>query len=280
MSPVYYGRKLSFLGKLLFVELMGLFILFFIMFYTLLGVNFIYGYEGFYFGLSLPTFFVSIIMGGQFYLYYIFKKKKALKPYISSISEYNETITAQLDKLKCIKCGSKANLKKNKYTWRLKGEKSVILGSMKENEKNASIIPLCLKCSPGFEIWSNNVSRRKTFQIIAVVLILSSIFFMFSIKYFYAFVGMVIIAGFLIKTGNKYIKFPDFNPDQYVKNELNRGIIFRPKNSSHWISHKEWLEKEPTITVKGFGGEILCKNCGSPLEQNSKFCTQCGWSLI
>ena len=113
---------------------------------------------------------------------------------------------------------------------------------MKENDKNASIIPLCQKCSPSFENWSNKVSRRKTFQIIAVVLFLSSLIFFFSNDYFVVFIGIVIIASVLIKTGNKYIKFPEFNTDQYVQNDLYSGIIFRPENSSNWISHKEWLE--------------------------------------
>jgi len=278
MSPVYYGQKLSFLGWLLFVELFVLLFLFFGLFITLLGAYFIYGYGGFYLGLSLPIIFVSIIMGGQFYLYYIFKKKKMLKPFLSSIPEYNETISAQPDKLKCIKCGVKENLKKNKYTWRLKGVNHVILSTIKENDGNASVIPLCLKCSPDFEIWAKNVSQRKTFQIIAVVLILSSLIFLFTMYYFFVFLVMIIIASRLIKTGNKYIKFPEFNVDHYIKNELNQGIIFRPENSSRWISHKEWLEKEPVITVKGLEGEILCKNCQSPLEPDSKFCTQCGWT--
>ena len=278
MSPVYYGQKFSFLGWLLFVELIVLLFLFFGLFITLLGANFIYGYGGIYLGLSLPIIFVSIIMGGQFYLYYMFKKKKILKPFLSSIPEYNRTISAQPDKLKCIKCGAKEDLKKNKYSWRLKGENHVILGNIKENDENASIIPLCLKCSPGFEIWANKVSQRKTFQIIVVVLILSSLIFLFSINYFLVFVCMIIIASCLIKTGNKYIKFPEFNVDQYVKNELNRGIIFRPENSPHWISHKEWLENEPVITVKELEGKKVCKNCQSPLEPDSKFCTQCGWS--
>jgi len=278
MSPVYYGEKFSFLGWLLFVELIGLFILFFGLFYTLLGANFIYGYGGFYLGLSLPIVFVSIIMGGQFYLYYIFKEKSMLKPFLSSIQEYNETISTQLDKLKCIKCGIKENLKKNKYTWRLLGENHAILSNIKENDENASVIPLCLKCSPDFEIWANKVSRRKTFQIIAVVLILSSLIFLFSFYYFFVFIIMIFIARRLIKTGNKYIKFPEFSVGHYVKNELNQGIIFRPENSSRWISHKEWLEEEPVITIKGQEGEIICKNCQSPLEPDSKFCTQCGWS--
>ncbi|MBA7544740.1 hypothetical protein ES705_37101 [subsurface metagenome] len=235
-------QKNIILGWLFSIELIVLFILFFMLFYILLGDRFRYVYAGFYFGLSLPVICISIIIGGQTYLYKIFKKKKILKPFLSSIPEYNKTISAQPDKLKCIKCGTKENLKKKKYTWRLKGQHKVILGKMKENDKNASIIPLCQKCSPSFENWSNKVSRRKTFQIIAVVLFLSSLIFFFSNDYFVVFIGIVIIASVLIKTGNKYIKFPEFNTDQYVQNDLYSGIIFRPENSSNWISHKEWLE--------------------------------------
>jgi hypothetical protein len=168
--------------------------------------------------------------------------KKKLKPFLSSIPEYNKTISAQPDKLKCIKCGTKENLKKNRYTWRLKGQHKVILGKMKENDKNASIIPLCQKCSPSFENWANKVSRRKTFQIIAVVLIFSSLIFLISNYYFVVFIGIIIIASVLIIAGNNYIKFPEFNTDQYVQIDLYYGIIFRPENSSNWVSHKEWLE--------------------------------------
>jgi len=280
MSSVNYSRNSSFIGWLLCVEFFGLCFIFFGLFITLSGPYFIYGYEGFYLGLSLPILLVTIIMGGQFYLYFMFMKKKSLKPFLSTIQEYNGLISTKADKLKCIKCGSKENLKTTKYSWRLKGQNQTILGSIKENDENASIVPLCLKCSLGFEIWANNVSRRKTFQIIAVILILSSLIFFFTINYFYVFIALIFIAILLIKKGNKYINFPEFNTDEYIRNDLNRGIIFRPDNSSHWISHKDWLEKQSFIGEKDPEGIIICKNCQTPLKRGSKFCTQCGWSLI
>ncbi|MFX1455943.1 MAG: zinc ribbon domain-containing protein [Promethearchaeota archaeon] len=297
MSSIPSGRKIGilagfggFIAWLLFVEIIGLFILFFWLSITLFGDYFMYGYEGFYFGISLPIIAIIIIFAAQFYPIYRHMKKKALKPFQTSIAEYNELLSSYPDKLKCIKCGAKDNLKKDRYTWHFKRPQNVlgqqpglvipttILGRIREDYDKASIIPLCVRCSPDFEKWASIVAQRRILRYISLVIFFISILLFFS-SYVYYYIFIILVLSVVIRRVNKRYKHPEFLTDQYVKNEGVTGIIFRPENSSRWIHYKDWLEKKPDITSKEFEGERLCRNCGASLEVDSKFCTQCGWSL-
>lgn len=226
-------------------------------------------------------------MIGQFYSYYRFKKNNILKSLLSPLKEYNENISSHQDKVTCIKCGSKVNLTLNRYKWIQKKTNPhfpdstyLMLGTITDDEERSAIIPLCFECSPLFEKWAEIVSKRNLARKISWVLLIASVFFLFSVGIgFYIFIGMIF--GFIIlrSFGKKEFEYPTFKTDDYAKIESKRGIIFRPDYSSHWIPYNKWLKEEPIIT-KDASKKRKCPNCNSILEPNSKFCTQCGWKLI
>lgn len=267
------------LGWLFFVELLIALWGFTVLYDSLFGNIILFGVFRLYF----PLIIISIIflIGGEFYLYIYYKKRKIYKKLKKRLEGYNELLS-ESSELKCLKCNAKSNLETSKFSWKALGD-MLYLGKLHFNKDKTIDIPLCQKCSLSFEYWNKILSRKKSYQIIAGILFLSTIFFVFS-TVSTLFIITLVIGILLLRASFKMLDKIKTNPNSYIKNDLISGITVKPEKAPSWVPYDDWIKstasgKDLNVEKVKVEGKFICEICNAELEEGVKFCTQCGWSL-